>query len=680
MVENDVEAMVRPPANLIDGNTLHANELSKQESLWMVYRAEIDGLRALAVIPVICFHAGFQVFSGGYVGVDVFFVISGYLITTIIINEMAAGNFSLTRFYVRRAKRILPALFFVMLICMPLAALFFLPIAMKDFSQSLIAVSAFASNLLFWTESGYFEQTAELKPLLHTWSLAVEEQYYIIFPLLLMMLWSLGRLSIIVLLGMLFVASFAAAEWAAYNNPAAAFYLLPMRAWELLIGAFAAFYLQRNDVPLPPLAKETGSSLGLALILIAVFAYDEATPFPGLYALLPTVGTALIILFAAPGTWVNRLLSLKLVVGLGLISYSAYLWHQPLFAFARYNHPFEPPMTVMLGLSLLTLPLAFLSWRYVETPFRRPEVPAMTVFSSAALAAIGFIAIGFLGNQSGGFKDQILTYRLTEEQRTLYTAIRSSIEYDLSDTSAEDRPCQIRVPEADALDMTRFQECVNAHGPAFVILGDSHALNLYNIVARADTKPFVIAIAKGGCRVHDRKPPCNYDGMESFLAEHRQSISKVLYHQSGAYFVKDQNGKADSQDAFTGDDYTFAPETIADVASYLDELRRKNDLKVGWLGPFLEYRYRPRDGLKSSAFLSVNPHSQEIFAELEPLIVDVMSQVKTIPYTSFDDVYEVQSRAFVGDCFMFRDGDHFSRCGEELISQEPSFRNFLHGL
>jgi peptidoglycan/LPS O-acetylase OafA/YrhL len=646
----------------------------------MVYRAEIDGLRALAVLPVILFHAGFHLFSGGFVGVDVFFVISGYLITTIIINDMAAGTFSLTRFYVRRAKRILPALFFVMLVCLPLAALTLLPIAMKDFSQSLIAVSAFASNILFWTESGYFEQAAELKPLLHTWSLAVEEQYYIIFPLLLMMLWWLGRLRIVAVLAVLFVASFAAAEWAAYNNPAAAFYLLPMRAWELLIGAFAAFYLQKSDVPLPLFAKQAGSVLGLALIVTAVFAYDEATPFPGVYALLPTVGTVLIILFATPGTWVNRLLSLKLVVGLGLISYSAYLWHQPLFAFARYQSPFEPSMMVMLGLSLFTLPLAFLSWRYIETPFRRQAFPATAVFGGSALVAAGFMAIGLLGNQTGGFKDQILTYRLSDEQRSLYAAIRSSIEDDLSDASAEDRPCQIRVPDADALDVELFQECVAAYGPAFVILGDSHALNLYNIVARADIKPFVVAIAEGGCRVHDRRPTCSYDSLERFLAEHHQSIDKVIYHQSGAYFVKDRHGRLDSQDAFTGEGYSFAPETIADVAAYLDELRIRNGLDIEWLGPFVEYRYRPRDGLTSPAFLSLNPHSAEIFAELEPLIMGVISRYEEIPYTSFDDVYEVRSHAFVGDCFMFRDGDHFSRCGEELISQEPRFRDFLRGL
>lgn len=213
----------------------------------MEYRREIDGLRALAVLPVILFHAGFKTFSGGFIGVDVFFVISGYLITTIILAELEQGKFSIVNFYERRARRILPALFLVMLVCIPFAWIWLLPSDMKGFSHSLIAVAVFASNILFWSESGYFDTATELKPLLHTWSLAVEEQYYVLFPLFLMLLWKLGKRCILVILGVVFAGSFAVAEWKSYAEPAAAFYLLPARAWELLIGAFAAFYLSKDN-------------------------------------------------------------------------------------------------------------------------------------------------------------------------------------------------------------------------------------------------------------------------------------------------------------------------------------------------------------------------------------------------------------------------------------------------
>ena len=193
------------------------------------YRSEIDGLRALAVLPVIFFHAGFEWFSGGFVGVDVFFVISGYLITSLIIDDMNKGNFSLANFYERRARRLLPALFFMILITLPFAMYWLAPSDLKRFGQSLSAISIFLSNILFWTEGGYFETASELKPLIHTWSLAVEEQYYILFPLFLLASWSLGPIWILLMLIFVFLLSFYAANWGAYNSPYAAFYLLPSR-------------------------------------------------------------------------------------------------------------------------------------------------------------------------------------------------------------------------------------------------------------------------------------------------------------------------------------------------------------------------------------------------------------------------------------------------------------------
>ena len=213
----------------------------------MNYRREIDGLRALAVLPVILSHAGFGLFSGGFIGVDVFFVISGYLITTIILSELDQEEFSIVNFYERRARRILPALFLVMLVCIPAAWFWLLPSDLKDFSESLVAVSVFASNILFCRQTGYFDTAAELRPLLHTWSLAVEEQYYVVFPLFLTFFWKLGRRWLAVTLGLVLVASLAFAQWAVYAKPITAFFLLPTRGWELLVGAFAGFYLTRNN-------------------------------------------------------------------------------------------------------------------------------------------------------------------------------------------------------------------------------------------------------------------------------------------------------------------------------------------------------------------------------------------------------------------------------------------------
>lgn len=365
------------------------------------YRPEVDGLRAVAVIPVILYHAGFELFSGGFVGVDVFFVISGYLITSLILAELASGRFSIAHFYERRARRILPALFCVMAATIPFAVMWLSPVDLVAFARSLVAVSLFSSNILFWRESGYFDTVAELKPLIHTWSLAVEEQYYILFPLFLMLAWRAGRRTMFAVLAAVGVASLGAAHWAAYAAPSAAFYLLPTRAWELLIGSFVAVWTsERSETDARRVGSQLASLSGIGLIGIAIFAFDRGTPFPSLYALVPTVGTALVIRFALPGTLVHRVLGSRIPVVIGLMSYSLYLWHQPLFTFAKHLVSFEPPAWLMASLAAATFPLSWLTWRWVETPFRtRARFSRRQIFSFAAIGAAAAIALG-LGIQT----------------------------------------------------------------------------------------------------------------------------------------------------------------------------------------------------------------------------------------------------------------------------------------
>jgi peptidoglycan/LPS O-acetylase OafA/YrhL len=370
------------------------------------YRSEIDGLRAVAVAPVVLFHAGVSGLGGGFVGVDVFFVISGFLITSLIIHEQAAGTFTLASFYERRARRILPALFLVVLACLPFAYLWMLPEDMHAFSATVLSVVLFASNFVFYMQSGYFDQAAELKPLLHTWSLAVEEQFYILFPLLLIALHRYGRRIILLSFVSLFFASLFLAQaggnfeprhslhdagWSWNNQPSWGFYLLPARAWELLLGSIIAFW-QFHHTPSRLLTNrivaETGGIAGLVLILYAILAFDKTTPFPSVYTLVPTVGTALVIVFAREGTIVHRLLSLRVMVGLGLISYSLYLWHYPLFAFARIWSLDAPGLPVFLALTAVSLVLAYLTWRCVEQPFRnRTVIELRTMAYSSAIAA-----------------------------------------------------------------------------------------------------------------------------------------------------------------------------------------------------------------------------------------------------------------------------------------------------
>ncbi len=473
----------------------------------MKYRAEIDGLRAVAVIIVMMFHAGFKYFRGGFIGVDIFLVISGYLITTIILSEMDRGIFSLVNFYERRARRILPPLFLVMIVSLLFAWFWLLPSDMKDFSQSLMAVSSFSSNILFWQTSGYWDTASELKPLLHTWSLAVEEQYYIIFPLFLILMWRYGKRPILSSLMLIATISLAAAQWGSYKNSVATFYLLPARVWELALGAGIAFYFlyKKNDllkIHSYKLLNELLALLGLLLISYSILSFDENTPFPSLYALAPTIGTGLIIFFSSSKTMIGRILGAKPFAAIGLISYSAYLWHQPLFAFTRYQGLIELNELTYTALIFLSLFLAYLSWRFVEKPFRNHNIfGRKVVFTFALMGSIGFIVFGFIGDQSDGFK-----YRLTENQK----ALMSFDNYKIKEIYREGT-CFLE-PEQKLEDFTSNCFLTNIDGDSIFIWGDSHAAALsYGF---RENYPIVMQMTASGCLPligyrPDIRPHCN---------------------------------------------------------------------------------------------------------------------------------------------------------------------------
>lgn len=375
------------------------------------YRPEIDGLRALAVLPVIFFHAGFEFFQGGFVGVDIFFVISGYLITTIIISSQETRTFSLANFYERRARRILPALFFVMIVCLPFAWFLMLPDDLENFGQSLFATTLFTNNVLLWLTSGYWGLANEFKPLLHTWSLSIEEQYYIIFPITMILLLRFCKNMRHIIIFICFLASLVMAHFGSKFLPNATFFLLPTRAWELLLGALVALQLAYPPRSFGSLSHRLQKKLnqllslcGLTLIVFAVLIFNDSTPFPSFYALLPTCGTALVILYSGPGTFCHVLLSNKALVGLGLVSYSAYLWHQPVFAFLRLNSLEPPGPLVFLGAIVGIILISILSWKFIETPFRSQDAISRRVLvTTSFLSAIALSSVGIAIHLNSGF-------------------------------------------------------------------------------------------------------------------------------------------------------------------------------------------------------------------------------------------------------------------------------------
>lgn len=357
------------------------------------YRPDIDGLRALAVLPVLLFHAGVPGLSGGYVGVDVFFVISGFLITGIIAREIDEGRFSIWHFYERRARRILPALFAVVVAVLIGSSLLFLPGDFETVPPSVIAALAFVANVWFFSQSGYFQQAAETMPMLHTWSLGVEEQFYIVFPLALLVVARFARRWRITLVAAVFLGSLA---WAIGTQDAGdgfAFYMLPPRGWELMAGSLLALgaVKQVNSQAV----RELLAAAGIAAILYATFTYDEQTLFPGLAAIPPVLGASLLI-HCAPGTLTGRLLSWGPAVWVGLASYSLYLWHWPLVVFANYVKGAPLSAWEIAAVVAASLAMAAASLRWIETPWRdrkRYSRKSIFAFSGIGMAGLGTAAL-----------------------------------------------------------------------------------------------------------------------------------------------------------------------------------------------------------------------------------------------------------------------------------------------
>ena len=444
------------------------------------YRPDIDGLRAVAVLAVVLHHLSAPLIPGGYVGVDVFFVISGYLITRIISREMQEGTFTFARFYERRARRIFPALFAVLAVTLVAGYFLLLP---SDYSGTLrgaLGTLFFASNIVFWRDmaAGYFAATdAGLNPLLHTWSLAVEEQFYVFFPVLLLVCRRYFRRYIVLILIGCAVVALVGAALLVQSKSVAVFFLSPFRAWELLVGSLLAL----NVVPAirSRALREAVAGAGLLVILIACFVYDAQTTFPGLAALAPVLGAAAIMHAGASGpSLAGRLLQWRPVVYIGLISYSLYLWHWPLIVLTRYAMGMESITPYIPALFAASLALGSLSYHFIEQPFRRGmRVTRRFVFSSSAMVASVLTLVSVVGLVRGGFVD-----RFTPSVVRLDEARLESPPAADCDGKPVGAACMLGRSEGK---------------PTVLIWGDSHALAwgpaLNSILARQSTKAvFVI--------------------------------------------------------------------------------------------------------------------------------------------------------------------------------------------
>ena len=377
----------------------------------MNYRRDIDGLRAIAILPVIFFHAGFNNFDYGYLGVDIFFVISGFLITSFIVNDLKLEKFKVLNFFDRRARRILPGLVFIMIASIPPALVYMQPDDLENFGQSLFATSLFSNNILLYLTSGYWDIASEFKPLLHTWSLSVEEQYYVVFPFLMILIWKLKSFWLMFLLFLfLSIISFFYYYFGSFGNESiesrASFLLLFGRAWQILLGAIGALISLKVITKIDTVKKfykEFICLLGISLILLSMF-HSLIFELNQIYLpVLASIGTLLLLVFSNQNLIATALLRSKLFVWIGLISYSLYLWHQPIFAFARIRSFDEPSFVSMILLILFLIPLATLSFK-LERFFKNPKNVNNRIFYSSLIVSLIIIcSAGLTFHFSNGF-------------------------------------------------------------------------------------------------------------------------------------------------------------------------------------------------------------------------------------------------------------------------------------
>ncbi len=551
----------------------------------MQYRADIDGLRAIAVLPIVLFHLGVTSLSGGFVGVDVFFVISGYLITSLVLNDIDAGRFSFKAFYMKRIRRLGPALLVTLLATLLVGIFILSPSLLEALAESSLAALLSVSNILFWSEAGYFDADAIYKPLLHTWSLGVEEQFYVVWPVLLLLVSHFGRKALGALLLALSVASLIASEMMLNTAPETVFFLAPFRVFEFAFGAGLALFPVRNTGT--SFLRSSASVTGLIAILASAFLYTKETRFPGIAALVPCVGAALII-WAGPAGWMNKRLTLAPLVYIGRISYSLYLVHWPVVVYYAYLYQMPENPTEVIGLIAFVLALASVMYFAVEQPFRKKrQVAAKATFRvgnravvfSLMAASATLVSTAVFVDQKDGLQDwlpsEMIAFdeTLRLEKKARRKAIRQGTCH-FTDMSRQEY--------ADALDACAPEALDNL----IVVYGDSHAAGIWSALSRGLPDRNVMQITAAGCSYGGLKKTSKKctdfaEIASKWIIDHADNIEVVVYSQRAKSLL---NG-APEENLTT---LTVASGALENVRKSLEAIQNTGTSVIYW-GPRPEF-------------------------------------------------------------------------------------------
>ena len=643
----------------------------------MQFRKDINGLRALAVIGVVLFHFNATWLPGGFAGVDVFFVISGFLMTGIIFKGIEQKNFSIMRFYVARANRIIPALAVLCFVMLLFGWLYLPPLDYQLLGKHALSSISFLSNITYWTEAGYFDAASHEKWLLHTWSLSVEWQFYIIYPLVLVFI---HKFTTIKLMNYLIVAAtflgFVFCVFASFNWPNAAYYLLPTRAWEMMIGGVAYLF----PIVISNKKKIILERLGLMLIIGSYFIVTKEDAWPGYAALLPVLGAFFVILAARDESFVTGNVVFQKI---GAWSYSIYLWHWPLVVGIYYYTLND--IYIFLGIALSIL-LGFISNRYIEKiRFKNGFHSARAYLKCKPLYIMLFISIlslSVIANKGDNYWVNNLDSTGYKTYSLLFNRDKENDDWGVdSDGGQNFSKCNFNSLSLTDEIKVRLKQCALTSNPGVLIIGDSHSKDLFGMVSSAFENDFIVGITNTqGCRPHTQKKDCqeHYLKIKHFLINNSHIFEHVIYEQAGFYLFLDENNNQGNREMFKKLALTDKVENIAinevyakQVSNYLAEVSEA--IPVTWFGSRVEPHFSSQHILnKGCAYkFDLRDGHKLIFNELDKVIEEEASALDNVKFLSQNKLidYNFQEDFMTCESLFWTDGDHLSSIGEEVFGE-----------
>ena len=635
----------------------------------MQRRNDLDVLRSIAVTAVVFYHVGIPNFQNGFIGVDIFFVLSGFLIVKSILFRQEKDKFSIRDFLESRARRIFPALILVLAINIPILFYIFSPLDFRQVMVSYLSIVTLVPNLYFWSQSGYFDPKSDLQPFLHTWSLGIEIQFYVLIGILMAVLTKYSQEKKLVRwLKSISLVSFFACTLLAIYKPGINFYLIPSRLWEFALGGLVATRLQKQSFPrMPKWILIRLKILGLSLVIFSIVFPISIKSWPNSFTTIPVLGACLVIISDEQTRIASRIFENRFLILIGKVSFGWFLWHWPIIVYSNYLTDYQVSQRTLILIAFVTLIVAMLQWYYFERKY--VTIGRITSKHFLKVTLISLIALSVIGTSAvvlEGYKQAWKMIRVSSfEKGTTNAYLSRSLE---SNIVVPDSACKFNLVEINNLENGIFKKCAKEHGPAILIIGDSHGIVFYDIVEKSKLPKFVINLSRPASR-----PSSGLDGQYSdalnLVSNHGDKISKVLFLQSGSYLLEDKFGRVDTVELFRSDaKISFSKKNISATVRYLELLSQY--VEVVWVGPYAQGRVNvnnPKNWYRAKA---ISNHVLEEFTRLDAKLEQSLKASKVEYESSVEEFRFQKDRILVNGCIVWRDEDHFSECGRLMLARE----------